>query len=212
MSLFPLVSPAAAVPPSITYISRGEITSTLSTFTFSSQDLGANSGRILIGVGAEFAGTVNSVTANGQSATQVVTTSSGGAAPIHSEIWQVDPLGASGDVVVTLSATSPACGIAIARIVSVAASATDTGGDIDSATMSDTINIPAGGVCFGYGMENSNTTPTWGGITKSFDATWGGRDHTAALDLFATQQTGLSITLDNYWSRCSFSIASFGPA
>ena len=198
-------------------------TGSATTYTFSSQALGAAASDRKIVVGAfavNAVKAVSSMTIGGVSATLVVASTNSGGEQI--ELWQADvPTGTTGDVVVTWAGSQLGCGIGVFRIVSAASAAHDTGSFATTGTATDTLNIPANGVAVGVAGTNPNGIPTWTwtGLTEDYEE--GGviepvnGSHTGASDAFATTQTGLTISAAPTSAGVRgnvMAIASWGPA
>lgn len=197
------------------------IVSTTDTFTFSSVALGAGTKKIVVVVnwtrGTNV--TVDSVTVDGNSATNHVSNANGTGAAETCYIFSVDGISVTtGDIVVTGSSTTDACGIVVYAVYNAASSPHDTGGDGASATASDTIDVPAKGVLIGGCILRSSTdrTFTWTGPTEDVDEVIdsGNWMHTGASETYETEQSGLTV-------ECApsgvglrnpvMSLVSFGP-
>lgn len=88
-----------------------------------------------------------------------------------------------------------------------------TAGD-DTDPVSATLDIPAGGVGFGFAMSRGGTTGTCAGLTEDFDqAVSGPQTYIASSGEFAAQQIGLAVSIDFAAAApvTSGVFASFGP-
>lgn len=200
----------------VTFRASNSLTTDTSTYTHSALSLGPTTDTriITIAVGGPTLRTVNSVTVDGVSATEVGHTDSG-SNNVH--MWRADPSASTtGDVVVTLSGNGGRCVVGVYSIANLSSTTpTDTASDdtLTTNALSDTINISAGGVCIGVaytGGGNSRTT-TWAGITENFDTLVELNTATGACDNFAAAQTGLTVsaTFSGTSSEASLFAASF---
>ena len=156
-------------------------TSDLTTYTFSSQALGAahSNRKILVGIVATDAGNdtvVSSVTVGGVSAS-LETDGSTTARAINisdgnshvAEFWIASvPTGTTGDVVVTMSEASTNCGIVVYRLLNAAIQSVV----IDVATTySQSITVNGFGSIIGLIHLDNDTTCAWTNLTEDVDAT-----------------------------------------
>jgi hypothetical protein len=174
-----------------------------STYTFSSQALGAPENSRVIGVfitGWRGANTtvVSSVTIAGVSATKQAAASASNSHDF--ELWTaVVPNVTAGNVVVNWSASVNRCGIGMFRIVG---AGDPTPYDIStsngtSASLSVNVDVPPnGGMIAGIGgIRNSSTfTSTWTGASEEYDQQIGGGVcHSGARIDIGSSQSGKSI-------------------
>jgi hypothetical protein len=175
------------------------------TYTFSSQSLGAAAANRKIVVGIvnydDSPGTAASgVTVGGVTADRVQAMIGTGAT-MSTEIWQADvPTGTTGDVVVTWSAAVKSCGIGVWRVIGA-----DSRPYGSKTTTADpgvvSMDIPAGGIGIGMSATGSGlaVTWTWTNLTEDFEdsITSGARSQwSGASAAFASAQSGLDITAD----------------
>lgn len=172
----------------------------LSTYTFSSQDIGtAINGRyVLIAVfGVDSTGgtiSVSSVTVGGTAASAVIQLS---AANRYSGLWGVRlETGTTADVVVTFSETIEGAGIGTWAAYYLT-STVPVDSQVNTAIGTDSFpalaTVPEGIAIWAYGGQTALSTWTWsGGPTERYDATIDGVISHTAADLDAT--TGASIT------------------
>lgn len=183
------------------YLQGAESSSDLTTYTFSTQNLGvADSARyIIVGIMARAIGgstTVSSVTVGGISATLVVEHFNSSSNSDYAGLWiAAVPTGTTGDVVVTFSAGQLRAHIDLWRAVNISsATATDT----DKSTASPpsvALDIPAGGFAIGCGCSGAGgSSCTWTGLTENNDRITESLNGSVASDVFASAQTGLTIT------------------
>lgn len=194
----------------------------LTTYTFSSQNLGATaSDRFIIcaitGRSSDgSARTLSSATIGGVTATINCQINNSGS--MSAIVAASVPTGTTGDVVLVFSSTMTDANIALYRATGLSsATAIDTGtSSADPGT--DTLTIKSGGVLVGIATDDDGThTCTWTGLTENYDsATAGGRDFSGAMAENSSVpnvviSTNLSVTAD--WnaaaSRPTFSVASF---
>lgn len=108
--------------------------------------------------------------------------------------------GALGDILVTFDAGQGRARIYVWAVYAAATGAPhDTGGDHSSGTLSDTINVTAGGAAFGIGsgVNGSVATHSWTNLTEetsSDSVVEGNHSAAAAAALFSADQTGLTVT------------------
>lgn len=167
----------------ISVTDTSEDASDLTTYTFSTQDLGAEAADryILVGIGWRQAASadrsVSSATIGGVSASIIRGSDhvgAGGTAIIGAEV----PTGTTGDVVITFNAGNSRCLIGVARCTGIdfsAAHATSGTASDDQATSGDRtagvdLNTVTGGVTFGYMFTTLTGGPT---PTLSFGGTDG---------------------------------------
>jgi hypothetical protein len=190
--------------------------SNLTTYTFSSENLGAaDAGRyIIVGVTARNSTadrTLDSVTVGGVAAT-IVADIADGTSRASIAIAAV-PTGTTGDVVVTYSGQQLRCRIGLWRATGIDPTPHDTETDGSDTVPSASLNVPAGGFAVAVAMENALTTATWVGLTEAWDAQ-NEITMTGAGDEFASAQTGLAIscTFAANTGNQAGAFASWGPA
>jgi hypothetical protein len=131
-------------------------------------------------------------------------------------LYQIDfPAQTTADIVVTFSGATTRCAIATWAVYGAKSAAHDTA--VSTADpLTDTINVPAGGVAIGIMRADAGVSLTWSGLTEKFDALTGegGSLYSGASDAFATLQTGLTVTADGSTATTqgSLAAASWGPA
>ena len=170
-----------------------------SSFSFSSMAIGtADSTRIVVvGVFARISSgsAFTAFTIGGVNATQAVFSLPGGSS-----------MAANG--------TLANAGIGVAACYDMAATTTDTGTAIGD-PMTDTLNIPAGGLAFGCAGETNSSTFTWTNLTEGYDEVVEGiATQTGAIGTFSAIQVGLTITCDQSGGNTDpvLVLASWGPA
>lgn len=176
----------------------------LTTYTFAGCSLGAPGGNrlVVVAVGNQCSSagvTVNSVTIGGVAATRAVTHNSAGAGLTSvTELWYAKvPLGSTGDVVVTHSATAARCTIAIWRIANARYAAPFATGGVsggNSTTCNANLDIPADGFAIAFSRHGSATTGTLTNITENADYQFYSDTALAGSDYFASAQTARNIT------------------
>jgi len=176
-----LINSYAIVPATafdLAFVTSAVTTSGGTSFTFSSQSLGAADATryIIVSAGGQVAAdnTISSITVQGISGSQVVTSGDGG--ETRASIWIIAvPTGTTGDVVVTFSGTANNCGIAVYRMVgatSAIPTATASDNSITSNAESASLTIPTGGAGVGYFLMESTITTrtaTWTNLTEDMD-------------------------------------------
>lgn len=198
----------------VSFLQATSITSTTSTYTFSSQNLGtaAADRYIFVIVHGRATGTsalsVSSVTVGGVSATIAVQQT--GKEDVNSSQSAIAlaavPTGTTGDIVVTMSRDNVRCTIGAYRVTeldSTTAHDTDSiapaSGD-SGTTMSRSLDIPANGFAIGGGQTGGVGTTAWTGLTEDYDTNAGSSFWTAsgASDEFVSSETGRTIQIT--WS------------
>jgi hypothetical protein len=167
-------------------------------YTFSSQAFGtaATNRHIVVAIGGRSLGaTVTGVTIGGVSATELVQNN-----VVSSEVaifMKAIPTGTTGDVVVTWSSGGQSrCGIGVWAVYGASITPNDTGQDTNSVgTLSDNLNVPAGGAVIGYAYTNDSDM-TWAGVTERFDDdVEGNNNQGGASDAFAAADATKTITV-----------------
>lgn len=190
----------------------------LTTYTFSSQNLGvADADRYIIcTVSGRFAAAgsdpvVSSVTIGGVTATiNVQTNYSGNGVAIATAAV---PTGTTGDVVVTWDQAMGNCDIALYRATNInGTTAYDTGFASNTDPLSTTVDTINGGVGVGVSKnDNGTASTTWVGLTEAFDDTdSGGNDESGASEVFSSTASGVTVSCD--WTtttRQLFAVATF---
>lgn len=183
---------------SLAFLQATGSTSDLTTYTFSSQNLGtAASDRYIIVAAscrkADPAATLSSATIGGVSATIIHQSTRGG--NTVALFAAAVPTGTTGDIVVTWSTGVLRCGIGAYRVTGSDATTyhdRDVGTEVNNPIA--TIDVPAGGFAIAAGYNAGNTTATWSGVTEDYDTTVESNNYTGASDTFGSAQTDLAIT------------------
>ena len=218
MTMFPMihgvVGASSGGPATISSVDDSVDATGQTIYTFSSQALGSAGGRkiIVLVCGGNGARTVSTLTVAGESASLVKRQQAGVEATV--EIWSVEFSGATtGDVVVTWSGAQNRCFIGVLAAYGAAAAANDTGGSVAD-PLSDTLDIPAGGVAVGIAHNDNTNSFTWTNLTEDWDTKENPQVATGASDAFATEQSALAITAtdDGAASHHCMALASWGPA
>lgn len=192
----------------------------LTTYTFSSQNLGtADASRyIIVGVlSRRAAGTpsISSLTIGGVSAAAVVAqTNTASGSDIAALYIAAVPTGTTGDIVVTFDAAMLRCAVVAYRAVGIASA---TASDTDSSTATDptcNLDVPAGGFAIGVACTgNAGASFTWTGLTENYDAVIEALNATSASDTFVAAQTGLAITANGTGATAPVGVfASWAPS
>ena len=188
-------------------------TSDLTTYTFSTQALGAahSNRRIAVfisGSAAASGRTISTVTINSASAAVVsdgVTSASadggGGSTTRLSALWIATvPTGTTGDIVITFSGAVERCAISVYRLLNTGTTAHHVANDttITSNAFSTSLNIPGSGAAIGgVAADGNSAARTWTAtnITENVDATIeGNHTYSTASGFFTTPETGRTIT------------------
>lgn len=192
-----------------TFLQSTNSTADLTTYTFSTQNLGTASSDRYIVVNAAAArsggltGAINSITVQGISGSSVVQrTQDTNIANIQGLFIVAVPTGTTGDVVVTFNGSCVRAGIALWAVTGIgSATAYDTATANDSGVNpnpSNTIDCEADGIIIAASFINNAATTSgtaWTGVTEDYEQTVESNSRiSGASDEFATLQTGLTIT------------------
>jgi hypothetical protein len=168
---------ASTTTPAISHVSNAVDAVNRTTYTFSSQALGAAAAdrRIVVvaGGGGGSIGTTSAVTVGGVSATQVAEYTDG--TNISAIWWAEVPTGTTGDVVVTFSVTKGDCGIVCYRLTgadTVLSTATTGTGTSSPESFSGTVGTPNNAVVVAgvFWAGTDQVTTTWtGDVTEDVD-------------------------------------------
>lgn len=160
----------------LTYQTHAENTSSLSSYSFTSQPIGsAQADRyVIVGIGwANLSPTISSVTIGGVSATNIATNANANG---NSALYiALVPTGTTANVDIAFSgATGIHCGIAVWSATGLlSTTAVSSGNNSSSATPSVTLTTVNGGFVVAYAhvgsnTSYSNTTVPWTGVTQSW--------------------------------------------
>jgi hypothetical protein len=218
----PIEYSATTTTPAISHVSDDSTGVNATTFTFSSQALGAAASdrRIVVAVGAGggSVGTASGVTVGGVTATQVVHAALDVEA--NSSIWWAAvPTGTTGDVVVTFTSSKGNCGVSCYRLTGadmVLSTATDVAAGSGAASLG-TVGTPDNAVVVGnvYLTEGGGATRTntWAGLTENLDdEIEGGSIHSTASGLITSALVSATATPSGSTSNEVFTLASFGSS
>lgn len=195
---------------SVSFLQQAENTTAQTTYTFSSQSLGAaDAGRYIVvciaaRAGGETDGAVSALTIGGVSATITAQIPNNGGANTNLSAIAIAavPTGTTGDIVVTLNFNHLRCSVAAYRVLGI-----DGVTAFDSATSTDTdptasLDIPAGGIAIAGSISAAADSATWTGLTENFDDNFQAfATHSGASAAFEDEQTDLTITCN--WSTSS---------
>ena len=188
-------------------------TTDLTTYTFSSQALGAahSNRKIVVAIIAndtDAGTTISTVTVGGVSAsvvsdgTTTATADAGsGNTRISAQYLAAVPTGTTGDIVITFSGAMINCAITVYRLVNARTQAFHVVKDTSITTnaLSVGLNIPGFGAAIGgVLMEGDGTarTASWVGLTEDTDATIESDDsYSTANKSFAMAQSSLTVTV-----------------
>lgn len=200
----------------ITYLQTATSGTDGSSFTFASQNLGTadNNRYIVVGViGRSQDGTdksLSSITVGGSTAT--IATSAWNSGNIAGIAVVKVPTGATGDVVVTFSATMGSCAIALWSELNLSSlTASDTGTDTTD-PLSTNITMTNGFIVAIAKTDNAGDSATWTNVDENFDAADADTNRmSGGSKSYTTSQTNLPVTCD--WvtgtTRPIFACASF---
>lgn len=211
--------------PSVTVSFQASYTdsSSATTYTFSGASIGtaAADRKVVVGVvgtrAAAGTHTVATMTIGGIAATLVKQQNVSHSDRQTAEIWQAAvPTGTTANIVVTFDAGMRGAGIGVYAVYGAASAAYDTDGS-NADPMSASIDVPAGGILIGVGVNANGGTFAWTNLTEKYDELYEALapgNHTGASDAFAYAQTGLTITCDPsaVGSDNAMALASWGLA
>lgn len=187
----------------MSFLQATAITTDLTTYTFSAQNLGteASDRYIIVGILSRKAGattTISSVTIGGVSATIVRQRSNNVTnTDVAGLAIALVPTGATGDVVVTFGAGMVRCQIGVWRADSLASATPSDADDSIAGDPTVALDCPAGGFIIGVGLTAAASSASWTGITERFDTTLETFvTVTGASDTFASAQSGLTLLID----------------
>lgn len=201
---------------SYSFLQQATNGTTQTTYTFSSQNLGtaASDRYIVVAVGWRKSGSapsLSSVSVGGVSATSVVNYKSGTTTATGAAIFiAAVPTGTSGDVVITFSADSASCGIALYRVTGL----TDTT-PIETATSNAnpravTLNGVEGGfiIAVDYNNVSGASTTTFSGLTEDYDVDAISNAHHFAGASSSYSDVTLDIDITSTWTTDDASTSS----
>jgi len=177
-------------------------TSDLTTYTFSSQNLGdvAADRLIIVGISSRKAGgstTISSVTIGGVTATVIQNTNTVTNTDVGAIAYAVVPSGTTGDIVIVFGAGMVRCAIQVYRAINLEST---TPYDSDTSLAADpTVNldVPAGGFAIGTGITAANSNAAWTGLTEDHDNTLETFvTVTSASDEFLSAEAGRTILIN----------------
>lgn len=179
-------------------VSSGESGSSASEYTFTAQALGtADAGRLIFLCVGGRNNYPTAVTIGGVSASLLVMTSTGDNNG-QSSIWVAAvPTGTTGNVVITMSATSSRVLWSAYRAVGYSATPHDTAADINASLSIDTVAGGALIACSEVYYSGGDRTPSWTGITAYGDELADGIiNHSSGYD---DDTSGSTTSVDPNW-------------
>lgn len=191
------------VDPLYTYIGNSEDATDTSTYTFSSESLGAadDNRYIIVAINSRKAGgytSISSVSIGGVSATEVMQDTNANTNTDVSGIFIAKvPTGTTGDIVVTFGATMARCSLDVYRSTHLI---DEYAHDYNSAQQddpSDGIEVMARGFVICTANTNGSTSVTWTGADEDSDSdieTY--MTYSSASKSYLTYQSDLTITAD----------------
>lgn len=202
----------------VSFLTSGSNLNNLSTYTFSSISVGAESAtrRIFVTISTAISGTLSvaSVTILGVSAAAVA----GATAASNSRlaaIWSAEvPTGTSGDIVINLNGSPTDCFMGAYRMVAGAAAGTDTFADSGSSegTRNGTIDVPGNGVIIGVNTGGGSASGAWTTLSENYDLSGGNASPgSGALYLNPTGSTETGKAFSHDTSR-ALAAVSWAPA
>ncbi len=162
------------INPVLTYVSSNSRDgSGISSYTFSSQDIGSDAdGEFLVIVTCVFNGgtTVNDLTdltVGGASADLEVATSS---TPTDMRIFTIAaPAGSTADIEPIASGNNTSYGIGVYRLNAESKTPNDTDTVAGGSAVDMVLSVPKNGAALAGRLQSAGTVTTWTGLTKDFD-------------------------------------------
>lgn len=187
---------------SISYRANYRSTANATSYTFSSSDIGTATGRSIVVVAVHSwrstSFSVSSVTIGGVSATNV---GSAGTQP-RTELWYAEGVsGTTGDIVVTMSATTERCLVGVYALYNLRSNTPNFSGTSSglSSGLNRTVNTTVNGVIVGAASANaSGRTYTWTGATENYDT---------VIESFNSYSAASGTTTSNTATTVSFTLA-----
>lgn len=190
----------------LSYITRAESTSNLTTYSFTSQSFGdeASDRQIIIAVNgyrSTAQADLSSATIGGVSAT--LSASRVSANDVSAIFIANVPTGTTGTVSVTFGTDQTEAAIAIYRATATSTTATNAGSEVNEDPISATIaSIPKYHYLIASAMVNASATATWTGATEAYDDTL-----TEAGSVFGAY-TDITTDQTNYVLSCDHTVLS----
>lgn len=196
------------IEASVFFTANAKNDNALTTYTFSTQSIGAAQAgrRIIVAAGCPANGvdrTISSVTIGGDAATAIGTIASGagGGAFAQAQLFvlQVDT-GTTADIVVTWSGAADRCSVGVWAAYDLQSSTPTATLTSTANPQTGTINVSAGGIliaaAFDFNGVPTAATFTWAGPTERYDAQFVATNlfYSGASDAYAAAQTGLTVT------------------
>ncbi len=199
--MFPFPAVFPRIPTSLSFLQGSMNTSDLTTYTYSSQNLGAadpNRWIVVCVYGVHnLARSLSTVTVGGVSASSLIQ-AEGSSVYRHVSIWVAQvPTGTTGDIVVTWNNTIGRSGYSAYRLITEIAptSPYDTDSDLILSTsdLSVSIDRSSSGVIVAATLNfaSTATSVTWSGVSEDFDSVWTA-ESTAQGGSSASTATGAS--------------------
>jgi hypothetical protein len=199
MRFFPWSSSVTGIT-AFAFLASAVSTDDLTTYTFSSVSFGAADGnrKIIIAFGsrAAFSRTVVSATIGGVAASIAVQAGTGN--DTTALLVASVPTGATGDVVVTLSAGALRAGIAIYRVVASTLTLDDTDSGTGT-TVGMSLDIAAGGIAIATATSRGNSNHSYTGLNEDCEESLesAAAIFSSASDVFGAASTGHAISVSS---------------
>ena len=187
-------------PASISYQGTATNTSSLTTYSYTSQPLGiaTDSRVVIVGLGTRGVGQLaSSVTVAGISATKVIAQTDPSVLN-SSEIWAAivpASAGATGTIVVNYSSAPPRNAIAVYAAYNLLSrgGATQTGSS-SAASPSVSLSLPTHGIGLAFLYGGAAVTVTWTGLTEDVDTQVASQNYSAASGVYQTATSPVTVT------------------
>lgn len=184
----------------VNFLQANANTSTLTTYTFSGENIGTASGGRYVFVGVTgrsvVGGGIASATIGGITATiDVSVVNSSSNYTTAGIIKAAVPTGTTGDVVITFSSEQLRCGIGVWYAPSISTATPTSTGSSTAAAPTANMDVNDGGFIVACAYNATTSTATWTNLTEQYDATIvAGAQHSGASVVSGSDQTGLACT------------------
>jgi hypothetical protein len=199
-----MVAAAASPPPTLTYVTNAISAANLTTYTFSSVDIGAADATryVIVSVYGLNTATISSASIGGISADIIEQRTNDGL--VTGLIGASVPTGTTADIVVTFSTGQQRSGIGVWQAINLASTTpTDTATDIGTSLTLD-VNVLDDGFVVAAAHDSGDPNFSWSGATARFDVS-----NEGSTDLGGADESGLSAATP-YALSCSVISGSNG--
>ena len=195
MSLFPIISPSAAVAASVVYVGTTTDATSRATYTFTDHAIGTADAtrKVVAGVTYQGTPTITGVTIGGSGATELGTAYGAGGGP-KMGLYELEvAAGTTATIVLSLTGPGDYGAVYVWATYDAGLVADDIVTDVGD-PLSQSLNIPELGVAVGMATAEASTTFTWAGLTENVDGTPANGTQSGASGAFVSQQVGLTVS------------------